>query len=186
MASGLRWVMGEEFGPWDAALVTQLAQSIWPESPPLGKERDIWPDELSNSYTTQSYHSNPELGDWLSARPKRKNSTAILRNLSKRVFVRSDTLSEIIVGTKEHGDLGRVLVAHICWSTDPSISMTYDGGIHRGEWAGDRFDIVLPQNFDLDAESTDGPVWKDVTATVASTMKDIWDSALGSDCRSSW
>jgi hypothetical protein len=85
------------------------------------------------------------------------DSARVLRNLTKRVFVRSDTLNEIMLGYKINRGLGRLLIAHTCWSTDPSISMHYNGLIHRGVWAGDQFDIVQLQNFHHDTEATEGP-----------------------------
>ena len=102
----------------------------------------------------------------------------VLRNLSQRVFVRSDTLNEIMIGRPENRGLGSVLVAHICWSTDPSTATPYNG-LHRGIWAGDRFDIVPLKDFDAG-----GPGWEDVTASVASTMVDIWEADFAG--RESW
>jgi hypothetical protein len=106
-----------------------------------------------------------------------------LRNLSQRVFVRSDTLSEIMVGTPEYGDLGRVMLAHICWSSDASKAMEYWGDIHRGDWAGDRLDVVTLKTFGSDAELT---TWEDVTEFVADTMEEIWKSEFFDEWKSKW
>ena len=110
-------------------------------------------------------------------------NSRVLRNLSKRVFVRSDTLNEIMIGRPENRGLGSVLVAHICWSTNPNTATPYED-LHRGIWAGDRFDIVPLKDFDLHAEETGGPGWEDVTASVASTMVDIWEADFAG--RGSW
>ena len=50
---------------------------------------------------------------WLRPPPMKKG-ILVLRNLLKRVFVRSDTFSEMMVGTTRHAYLGRVLLYHIC------------------------------------------------------------------------
>jgi len=39
-------------------------------------------------------------------------------------------------------DLGHVVIARFCWSSDDSVAMAYQGRIHRGVWAGDRCDIT--------------------------------------------
>ncbi|KAJ7656631.1 hypothetical protein B0H17DRAFT_1098305 [Mycena rosella] len=49
----------------------------------------------------------------------------VLRNLSRHIVVK----------------LGHLALMRICWSSDPSVSMSGAGDIHRGQWAGDRFDI---------------------------------------------
>lgn len=49
--------------------------------------------------------------------------------------------------------------------------MAYNGEIHRRERADDQFDVVSLKNFVIELLT-----WKDVTASVASTMREIWVS----------
>ena len=56
----------------------------------------------------------------------------VIRNLTKKQFIRQ-------IGTQ--ASLGHALYSQICWSSDPSISMSCDNvNLHRGDWAGDRFE----------------------------------------------
>ncbi|KAG8992317.1 hypothetical protein FRB94_011246 [Tulasnella sp. JGI-2019a] len=74
----------------------------------------------------------------------------VLCNLSKRLYFRRH------VGTAlEDAELGGFLLSHICWSSDPSTGM---GNIHRGIWAGDRFEITTLDRLKGGADS-----WKDVS-----------------------
>ncbi|KAJ6506717.1 hypothetical protein C8R45DRAFT_970349 [Mycena sanguinolenta] len=67
-------------------------------------------------------------------------------------------------------------MSRICCSSDSSVSMSWDGDIHRGVWAGDRFDFV-------DAEwlqtAGDDSVWTDVSDEVLQEMEGIWRSEYG-------
>lgn len=103
--------------------------------------------------------------------------TRILRNLSRRQFVRSDSLA--VIGTDRFCGLGRALLARICWSTDPSCAMSYDGDITRGVWAGDRFDIVRLSELGDTLEEVNNSGWKDVTKEVREEMIEIWKSEYG-------
>ena len=102
--------------------------------------------------------------------PDLPDETIILRNLSKRVYVRSDTLS--VTGKDHYCGLGRALLSRICWSTDNSAAMSeeYKGEIHRGVWAGDCFDIIKLR--ELDSSVCD---WEDVTREVRKEMLEIWE-----------
>ena len=175
----------EKVDPKDAELVEKIAQATYHGTCCLEERHPMFVG-FSDDQETEVYDLDPEAVEWLEGPYRKSKNVAILRNLSKRVFVRSDTLSEIMVGTTKHGALGRVVVAHICWSTDDSTAMLYDGGIHRGEWAGDAFDIVSPNNFNPGAESTGDLAWKDVTASVASTMKNIWEAEFESEWQEMW
>jgi hypothetical protein len=67
----------------------------------------------------------------------------VLRNLSRQQYVRESALLELKTKYAEvknyHGKgilqnvgFGGVLMTRICLSSDPSVSMSYDGPIHRG------------------------------------------------------
>ncbi len=64
------------------------------------------------------------------------NQPWILRNLTTREYVRADAIAlnpEQIQGPHIEGvGFGEVILSRICWSTDPSIAMIYDGNIHKG------------------------------------------------------
>ncbi|KAG9004668.1 hypothetical protein FRB93_010158 [Tulasnella sp. JGI-2019a] len=98
-------------------------------------------------------------------------SASVLCNLSKREYLRQETI-------KAHGraGFGTFLLARICWSWDPSVSMKYTGGIHRGIWAGDRFEITT-------IEAMKGGVtnWKDVSEEMGKEMATIWEIEFGSE-----
>jgi hypothetical protein len=99
------------------------------------------------------------------------DSELILRNLTKKQYVRANSTSTA---------LGTVLLARICWSSDPSCSMAYDGHeLTRGVWAGDRFDITTLDQLE---EGTTG-VWTDVSKEVDDEMEGIWESEFGQGWR---
>lgn len=105
-------------------------------------------------------------------------SSWVLCNLSKYEFVNYDDIREL--GRKAKGDIGigRVVLSRICWSTDPSVGMSYEGGIHRGVWAGDRFESTT---IDRMRAPKAGQEWKDVTSEVIKEISTIWESCLGPD-----
>ena len=104
----------------------------------------------------------------------------VLRNLSKHEYVREEAIN--VDSFVKWGDptgeigLGQVVLSRICWSTDNSRAMRYEGDIHRGVWAGDRFDIITIDQFKLvDGEKE----WKDVSDEVAKEVTEIWGSEYG-------
>jgi hypothetical protein len=76
-------------------------------------------------------------------------------------------------------DLGHVVLSRICWSSDSSVSMRYDGDIHLGVWAGDRFDITSKDALDEKDENGQLVEWTDVTDEVLEEMYEIWLSKYG-------
>lgn len=110
--------------------------------------------------------------DWLHVRSE---GVMVLRNLSKKAYVRSDTFS--IDGSDPVWGFGRALVFRISWSTDSSCNMAYEG-LTRGVWAGDRFDVVRLSTFQADAGNDD---WSDVTQEVKDEMIAIAKSDFGED-----
>jgi len=117
-----------------------------------------------------------------------------LFNLTTYEYVRADAFSILYaeMGPEERkamkenqgplvGDnlgFSELIGARICWSSDDSISMAYEGELHRGVWAGHRFEITTldriqgPQN---------GKVWKDVSDEVMKELKAIWVSEYQDD-----
>ena len=107
----------------------------------------------------------------------------ILRNLTTQEYVRSDVIAlkpEHIHGPNiEFLGFGEVVLSRICWSSDPSVNMAYNGNIHRGVWAGHRFDITTRARHEQDAKEE----WKDVSEEVAREIASIWESEYGGDWR---
>ncbi|KAG8982926.1 hypothetical protein FRB94_014690 [Tulasnella sp. JGI-2019a] len=96
---------------------------------------------------------------------------AVLCNLSKREYLRHEA-----VKAHGHAGFGNFLLSRICWSSDGSVSMCYEGDIHRGVWAGDRFEIVS-----IDALEGGANSWKDVSDEMGKEMAAIWESEYGPD-----
>ncbi|KAF7365616.1 hypothetical protein MVEN_00435200 [Mycena venus] len=105
----------------------------------------------------------------------------VLRNLSRRQYVRESALLELKAkyaevkshrgeGILQNVGFGEVLMTRICLSSNPSASMLYDGPIHRGAWAGDRFDIVSS------SECFEDTTWSDVSEEVLKDLEEIWRS----------
>jgi len=108
----------------------------------------------------------------------------ILRNISKRQYVRRSALLEMFETGPERWrlhqiDLGHVVLSRISWSSDPSVAMTYEGDIHRGVWAGDRLDITSEDALDEKDENGQLVEWTDVTDEVLKEMYEIWLSEYG-------
>jgi hypothetical protein len=65
----------------------------------------------------------------------------ILRNLTMQEYVRSQVIGlkpEYIHGPNiDFLGFGEVIFSRVYWSTSPSVAMPYEGGIHRGVWAGE-------------------------------------------------
>ena len=109
-----------------------------------------------------------------------------LCNLTTGEYVRADAISKM-AGPDEtdngpdvgHGlTFGEVIGARISWSTDGSVAMSYDGDLHRGVWAGHRFQII---RMDQMGHLGNGRKWKDVSEEVTKEMQAIWESEFGRD-----
>ncbi len=109
----------------------------------------------------------------------------ILRNLTTQEYVRSEAIAvkpEYIHGPHiERLGFGHVVWSRICWSSDNSCSMSYTGNIHRGVWAGHRFDITTLDRHKRD--SSKQTEWKDISQEIADEIAKIWSSEFGSDWR---
>ncbi|PIA12568.1 hypothetical protein COEREDRAFT_51894 [Coemansia reversa NRRL 1564] len=99
-----------------------------------------------------------------------EDSKSILVNLTTNEYVRA---SKIPRPTKF--EFGHILLLQICWSSDPSMSIAYnyppeneDKEIHRGPWAGHRFEITEIKNIDN--------TFKDVSDEVISKISEILEN----------
>jgi hypothetical protein len=101
----------------------------------------------------------------------------ILRNLTTKQFVREDALTSGI-------GLGHIVLMRICWSSDPSTSITGGGYLTEGQWAGHRFDIVSEEMVieEMVAEAR----WVDVTSKVLDEVDELWSGEFRDDWRETW
>ena len=145
---------------------------------------------LSKDYSEQYYRMPPSLRSEIVETVNAKFSQFypedvpwILRNLTTQEYVRSDAIA--LKPEHIHGPIidflgfGEVVLSRICWSSDESVSMAYDGNIHRGVWAGHCFDITTRARHEQDAKEG----WKDVSEEVAREIASIWESEYGGDWR---
>ncbi|KAJ7718385.1 hypothetical protein B0H14DRAFT_3011301 [Mycena olivaceomarginata] len=105
----------------------------------------------------------------------------VLRNLSRHQYVRESALvrwKDGMLAEMEEArrvGFGEIVLSRISFSSDSSVSMRYAGDIHRGVWAGDRFDIVGSEWLEgLDVDTA--AAWVDVSDEVLKEVEGIWRS----------
>ncbi|KAA8894301.1 hypothetical protein FN846DRAFT_974739 [Sphaerosporella brunnea] len=106
----------------------------------------------------------------------------VLRNLTTKEYVRRSVVGPGVNGPFSYGGgvgLGHVLLSRICWSSDSSTAMSWDG-IHRGIWAGHKFDITAITAIEGDDS------WKDVSVEAYEDIKAIWKSEYGAEWEEYW
>lgn len=106
----------------------------------------------------------------------------VLCNLSKAEYVRGDGIDKFssFASQKQPGvsvNLGHVVLANICWSSDPSCAMTDEisAKLTRGQWAGDRFEVTSFSSL------REGIEWKDVTKREVKWLADIFAANFGEE-----
>lgn len=119
-------------------------------------------DELQDSHLTTFY---PENIPW------------VLRNLTTKEFVRAEAIAlkpEYIKGPFiQYFGFGHVILSRTSWSSSDSVGTRYEGGLHRGVWAGHCFDIVpLPTL----VEAQEDDEWVDVSKVVAGEWGKIMEA----------
>ena len=114
-----------------------------------------------------------------------KDQPWILRNLTTQEYVRSEAIAikpEYIRGPKiRYLGFGEVVLSRICWSTNEESSTQNTHEIHRGVWAGHRFEITTLERHEQD--SLGKAEWKDVSEEVANEIDMIWTEEYGSNWR---
>ena len=104
----------------------------------------------------------------------------ILCNWTTAEYVRASAVASLTGSTcrgpwtNAYLGLGHVLMTQICWSTDRSASMRYDGGITRGPWAGHYFGITTVDNLSQDVNCIDRQPWTDVSKKIVREVLKIW------------
>jgi hypothetical protein len=150
------------------------------------REDDFDPHSLVRSFL-RGYHDripqwgHKKLGSLIHLRYRKPD---VLRNISKRQYVRRAALLEMRQTCPKHWefkhvDLGHLVFSRFCWSTDPYVYMRYRGPICRGVWAGDRFDITSADALDERDENGQQIEWVDVTEEALEEMRHIWSSEFG-------
>ena len=101
----------------------------------------------------------------------------VLCNLTKKEYVLKKT------ATKDGLSFGDFLVSRISWSSDSSMQIAYYGkeALHRGVWAGDRFEITTTDRMQGGIES-----WTDVGDAMAKVLDEIWDAQFRRDGSGDW
>ncbi|KAG5642241.1 hypothetical protein DXG03_003365 [Asterophora parasitica] len=102
----------------------------------------------------------------------------VLRNLTSKEFIRGDAFRYIWRDPKHAFGLSvsfnHALIIRIAWSSDPSLSIVCNDRIkiHRGKWAGHRFDISGIESVRNEEGAVDG--WKDVSQGVLNEVVEFW------------
>lgn len=76
--------------------------------------------------------------------------------------------------------LCEVLMSRICWSTWTPGEEQWLESVHRGVWAGHRFDITMIERHERVSRREE---WKDVTEQVMKEIAVIWEIAWGAEWR---
>ncbi|KAG6876801.1 hypothetical protein C0993_000355 [Termitomyces sp. T159_Od127] len=106
----------------------------------------------------------------------------VFRNLTTKEYVRGDAIKKVpnIPDMSWRRPLRlefeHVLYIRTTWSSNPSLGYRYDGPlqIHRGVWAGHRFDVTrIGRVVDEAGVAVDD--WKDVTEEVLNEVVEIWE-----------
>ncbi|KAG5641810.1 hypothetical protein DXG03_004152 [Asterophora parasitica] len=96
----------------------------------------------------------------------------VLRNLTSKEFIRGDAIRDLWKKYRfmRHTRFNHVLIIRITWSSDPSLSFEYEGPIqiHRGKWAGHRFDLSEVTSVRNEEGVLEG--WKDVSWEVLNEL----------------
>lgn len=107
----------------------------------------------------------------------------VLCNISKGLYVRVDAATglggEDSTGTPFRVGLDQVLLSQVCWSLDDSLAMRSEyedeGGdifeLHRGPWAGDRFEVTTMDRMKKNID------WKDDSVRVLGLVVQIYKEA---------
>ncbi|KAA8895874.1 hypothetical protein FN846DRAFT_967633 [Sphaerosporella brunnea] len=129
------------------------------------------PDNLNHEYHHLSF--------FVSRSFYPKDLEWVLRNLTTKEYVRHSVVCPSANASAPFSSyrgvgLGHFLLSRICWSSDPSTAMSWDG-IHRGIWAGHKFDITTIKAIEGDDS------WKDVSIEGYEELKAIWKSEYGDE-----
>jgi hypothetical protein len=93
----------------------------------------------------------------------------VLCNLTKKVYVRTQALDALNLEARGRIGLHQALLCRVCWSSDGSTSMRTSVDLHRGAWAGDRFEIMTMSSLAARSDLE----WKEVSEELANEIEKI-------------
>lgn len=185
------WAEYDDFEPEDEQEIPTIAEQLYrrawfvcrPWRPHTKAERQLWVhvpvEHLRRLYPDAEHLRWPDAEHLRWLYPDLLDGNVwVARNLTKNLYLRSDTLS--VLGGDTNLGFGRAILSRICWSTDGTTSMPWDGDIHRGVWAGDCFDIVPLSSHEKEVELLKTE-WTDCTDEVREEMIAIWQSGFGDE-----
>lgn len=110
----------------------------------------------------------------------------VLWNLSQKAYVRREVALKVFEGIKLRDGsvcavMGNILHLLICWSTYDATNIPFEG-LHRGEWAGDRFEFTDASVLRLRLQQ-EGDEWKDVSDEVIKKFVDVFKAEFGENWR---
>ena len=180
--------LGVDLGSWAGDRIILLGDyaETWPAGKILPTDFELNSNihspldfyNMSTSISTRFFNY-----DWQLEEPYPPNHIWILRNLTKKIYIRSNGIptardDKTLTYDEHQGFAGipgltHVLFSRIAWSDDSSISMGYrdHAGLCRGAWAGDRFDVRIFE--DVEPELIrEG--WVDNTRIEARRAYELW------------
>ncbi|KAI7566979.1 hypothetical protein KC317_g5298 [Hortaea werneckii] len=137
VASGVRRARGRRLTGEEMGVLDRLFAPSSPSSSPSSSSASVSVSASSSSAAATSSTTNKNLATKDEIPPPSSSSSYVLRNLTKRLFVRDSVLGHR--SSRYRYSLGEALCARVLWTADPSGTM---GLGCRGKWAGDRFDII--------------------------------------------
>ncbi|KAF8318786.1 hypothetical protein DL93DRAFT_2164955 [Clavulina sp. PMI_390] len=158
----------------------------WVHREYITREHRRWTESRQSMDNTNSEDEVEEALDKKEHSIPRNTPVMLLRNLSKKVLIRSDALE--VNGYDPVWGFGKAIMCRISWSTDPSTSMRWEGTppIHRGQWAGDAFDVVFLESPKMFSDLLIAG-WRDGTSELREEMVLIWKSQFDQDWwQNSW
>jgi hypothetical protein len=108
----------------------------------------------------------------------------ILRNLTTKEFVRAEEVAlkpDYVNGPEiKYLGFGEVVLSHICWSHMADPKVPQDPTIHRGTWAGHKFDITTVTRHQSETKEQE---WTDISEETVGYIHSLWEKKYGQDWR---
>ena len=178
-------------GSWAGSRIICIGDyaSDWPKSlQGLSTLVELPVNERFRGYCSDVFERNISYG-YNSEEAYPEDHIWVLRNLSKKEYVRSDRIPIKVDDSsrleyRQDADvsdcpgLAFVLISRICWSPAAPICLAYDKTeeLVQGIWAGDKFDISF---FELVKGEMFDEGWKDVSRREAEHMHDLLSQHTG-------
>ena len=113
---------------------------------------------------------------------------SVVWNLSKNVYFHGDDIPDDFIESNfpdstdlDHWEvMGQALLYQICWSSDSTGCLDKESKMHRGRWAGDRFEVTDKEVMEQRLKEEEGK-WKDVSKGVIGLSMDILKSMYRPD-----